>query len=129
MSRKNRIEYLVCTMCVLITGFIIYGLVGYVTPDLNVPLIHNSKIQSFFLLGCLGGLVFSMALSGIILTVRFISKRSLKFKIIASVFWIITFACTFYVGVLAYFPYQIYNLVKIIKDSDDKEVLSESSMS
>lgn len=59
-----------------------------------------------------------MALSGIILTVRFISKRSLKFKIIASVFWIITFACTFYVGVLAYFPYQIYNLVKIIKDSD-----------
>lgn len=124
MCKKNRIEYLICTMCVLITGFIIYGLIGSMEPH-----IHNSKIQSFLAFGCLGGFGFSMILSGIILTVRFISKRSFKFKIIASVFWIITFACSVYVGILGYFPYQIYNLVKIIKNSDDKEALCGSSES
>lgn len=113
MCKKSRLEYLICTMCVLITGFILYGFVGSMEP-----LISNSKILSFLAFGCLGGFGFSMILSGIILTVRFISKRSLKFKIIASVFWIITFACAVYVGILGYFPYQIYNLVKIIKSSD-----------
>lgn len=113
MSRKSRLEYFICTMCVLITGFIIYGFVGSMEP-----LIANSKILSFLEFGCLGGFGFSMILSGIILTVRFISKRSFKFKIMASIFWFITFACAAYVGVLGYFPYQIYNLVKIIKDSD-----------
>ncbi len=123
MCKKKRIEYLICTMCVLMTGFIIYGLIGSIEP-----LIHYSKIQLFLLFGCLGGFGLSMILSGIILTVRFISKRSLKFKIIASVLWIITFACSVYVGVLGYFPYQIYNLVKIIKNSDSKGVLCESSV-
>lgn len=113
MSKKNRWEYLICTMCVLITGFIIYGLIGSMEP-----VIHNQRMQSFWIFGCLGGLGFSMLLSGIILTVRFISKRSFKFKMIASVFWIITFACAVYVGILGYFPYQIYNLIKIIKSSE-----------
>ena len=121
MCKKERIEYLICTMCVLITGFIIYGLVGSMEP-----LIYNSKILSFLVFGCLGGFGFSMILSGIILTVRFLSNRSLKFKIIASVCWIITLACSVYVGILGYFPYQIYNLVKIIKNSDSKGVLGES---
>lgn len=116
MSRKKRIEYLVCTMCILVTGFIIYGFVGSMEP-----LINNSRWQSFLLFGCLGGMGFSMILSGVILSVRFIAARSLKFKIIASVLWIITFACTVYVGVLAYFPYQIYNIIKIIKTKKDEE--------
>lgn len=124
MCKKNRVEYLICTMCVLITGFIIYGLIASMKPS-----IHNSKIQSFLVFGCLGGFGFSMILSGIILTVRFISKRSLKFKIIASVFWIFTFACSVYAGILGYFPYQIYNLVKIIKNSDSKEASCDSSVS
>ncbi len=114
MCKKNRIEYLICTMCVLVTGFIIYGLIGSMEP------VNDSTIQSFLLFGSLGGFGFSMILSGIILTVRFISKRSLKFKTIASLLWMITFACAVYVGVFGYFPYQIYNLVKIIKKSDSK---------
>lgn len=115
MCKKKRIEYLVCTMCVLITGFIIYGLIGTISPPINY-----SKIQSFFVFGCLGGFGFSVILSGIILTVRFISKSSFKFKIIASVLWFFTFACVAYIGILGYFPYQVYNIVKIIKDSDSK---------
>lgn len=115
MCIKSRIEYLVCTMCVFITAFVIYGSIG-----LMQPVIGNSRIVSFFAFGYLGGFAFSMVLSGIVLTVSFIRKRSLKFKIIASLLWFITFACCAYVGIFGYFPYQIYNLVKIIKNSDGK---------
>lgn len=119
MCKEKRIEYLVCTMCVLITGFIVYGLIGLVGQP-----IDNSRLQSFLLFGCLGGFGFSMIMSGIILSVRFISKRSLIFKIIASLLWFITFGCAVYAGVFTYFPYQIYNIVKIIKDSDNKDRLN-----
>lgn len=35
MTRKKRIEYLVVTLCVLFTGFLIYGLVGSIQPLIN----------------------------------------------------------------------------------------------
>lgn len=81
MNKKSRIEYLVCTLLVLVSGFILYGLVGSVEP-----LISGSKEQSFLLFGCLGGFGFSAIVSTIILSVGFFKKRGLKFKIIASVF-------------------------------------------
>lgn len=122
MTKKQRIEYLVSTMCVLVTGFILYGFVGSMQP-----LINDSKTQSFLLFGCLGGFGFSMIVSSIILAVRYISKRTLKFKIFASVFWIITFACVIYVGIFAYFPYQIYNIVKIIKENKHRNDTTDIS--
>lgn len=111
MPRKNRIEYLIVTSCVLFTGFLIYGLVGSIQP-----LINEDKLSSFLLFGCIGGFGFSMLLSTIILTVNFFEKRKLVFKIIAAILWPITFACAVYSGIFCYIPYQIYNIVKIIKD-------------
>ena len=110
MTKKNRIEYLVCTLLVVITGFIIYGLVA-----IQQPLINESRLQSFLLFGCLGGFGFSAIVSTIILSVGFFRKRGFGFKIIASILWPITFGICLYVGVLSYIPYQIYNIVKIIK--------------
>ena len=72
-------------------------------------------MQSFLHFGCLGGFGFSVIVSTIILSVGFFRKRGLVFKIIASVLWPITFGICVYVGILSYFPYQIYNFVKIIK--------------
>ncbi len=109
MTKKNRIEYLVCTLSVVVTGFVIYGLVGSIEP-----LINESKLQSFLLFGCLGGFGFSAAISTIILSVGFFKKCGLKFKIVASVLWPITFAVCVYMGVLSYIPYQIFNIVKLI---------------
>ena len=111
MTRKQRIEYLVVTLCVLFTGFLIYGLVGSIQP-----LINDDKLSSFLLFGCIGGFGFSMVLSTIILTVNFFQKRKLVFKIIAAILWPITFACAVYVGFVFYIPYQIYNIIKIIKE-------------
>ena len=109
MTKKNRIEYLVCTLSVLVTGFVLYGFVGSIEP-----LINESKLQSFFLFGCLGGFGFSAVVSAIILSVGFFRKRGLVFKIVASVLWPITFAACVYAGILSYIPYQIFNITKLI---------------
>ena len=109
MTKKNRIEYLVCTLSVLVTGFVLYGFV-----ESMEPLINESKLQSFLLFGCLGGFGFSAVVSAIILSVDFFRKRGLVFKIVASVLWPITFAACVYAGILSYIPYQIFNIAKLI---------------
>ena len=109
MTKKYRIEYLVCTLSIAITGFIIYGLVGSIEP-----LINGSKLKSFLLFGCLGGFGFSAIASTIILSVGFFKKRGLRFKVVASALWPITFAACVYAGMLSYIPYQIFNIVKLV---------------
>ncbi|MDD5923502.1 MAG: hypothetical protein PUC88_01780 [Clostridia bacterium] len=109
MTKKNRIEYLVCTLSVVVTGFIIFGFLAS-----QQPLVNESKLHSFLLIGCLGGFGFSAICSTIILSVGFFKRRGLVFKIIASVLWPITFGTCVYAGVFSYIPYQIYNIVKII---------------
>ena len=104
MSKRKRLEYLIITSCVLLSGFVIYGFVGSIQP-----LINDSKVASFFVFGALAGFGFSLILSAIILSSRFFQKRGLTFKIVAAVLWPITFACCFYVGVFMYIPYGIYN--------------------
>ena len=109
MTKKNRIEYLICTLSVVVTGFLIYGLLGSIKP-----LINDSKLHSFLFFGCLGGFGFSAIISTIILSVGFFKKRGLIFKIVASVLWPITYAACVYVGILSYIPYQIFNIVRLI---------------
>ena len=124
MTKRNRIEYLVCTLSVVVTGFIIYGLIAS-----QQPLINDSKVQSFLLFGCLGGFGFSAIVSTIILSVGFFRKRGLVFKIIASVLWPLTFGICVYVGILSYLPYQIYNIVKIVKlTREEYEILNPENM-
>lgn len=121
MTKKKRIEYSVCTLSVLVTGFIIYGLIASLHPDIN-----ENRIQSFFLFGCLGGFGFSAIVSTIILSVGFFKKRGLIFKTIASVLWPVTFAVCIYVGVFLYIPYQIYNIVKIVSLPQEKQPQKDS---
>ena len=102
MTKKTRIEYLVCTLSVVVTGFVIYGLLGSIEP-----LINENKLQSFLFFGCLGGFGFSAVVSTIILSVGFFKKRGLIFKIVASVLWPITFAACVYAGIFSYIPYHL----------------------
>ena len=122
MTKKSRIEYLICTLSVFVTGFFIYGFIGSIEP-----LINESKLQSFLLFGCLGGFGFSAVVSTIVLSVGFFKKRGLIFKIVASILWPITFAACVYAGMLSYIPYQIFNIVKFISmaKEEQKNVSSE----
>ena len=117
MSRNNRIAYLITTLCVLASAFFIYGAVGCIGP-----LIFENKWASFCYFGLLGGIGFSMLLSDVILAVTFFKKRSLSFKIVAAILWPIIAACIFYAGVALYIPYQIYNIVKIVKEKNPPEL-------
>ena len=110
MNRKKRIEYLIITLLLFVSGFLIYGLLGMMQP------IDGNKLESFLSFGILGGWLPSMVVSIIILATRFFSKKSFKFKVIASILWPITFCLIGWAGILTYIPYQIYNIVKIIKD-------------
>ncbi len=110
MERKGRIEYLISTLCVAVTGFMIYGLLGS-----TLPTEGYSKLQMFAFWGLLGGFGFSMILSSILLAIRFFKKKSTMFKAVAALLWPITFFCVVYVGVFSYIPYQIYNIVKIVQ--------------
>ena len=123
MNKKSRIEYLVCTISIAITGFIIYGLVGSI-----VPFINGNKLYSFLFFGCLGSFGFSAFVSTIILSVGFFKKRGLIFKIVASVLWPITFAACVYVGMLSYIPYQIFNIVKLISLSKEESKVEISEL-
>ena len=111
MDRKKRIEYLLVTLCIFITGFFIYGFLG-----ISNPLVDGSKLLSFLYTACLGGFGFSMLLSTIILSANFFSKKKPAFKITAAILWTITVLCAVFLGYIIYLPYQIYNIVKIIKD-------------
>ena len=116
MTKKTRREYLVCTLSVVVTGFVIYGLVGSIEP-----LINENKLQSFLLFGCLGGFGFSAVVSTIILSVGFFKKRGLIFKIVASVLWPITFAACVCAGIFSYIPYQIFNIAKLISMTKEQK--------
>ncbi len=118
MNRKKRISYLVTTLCVLVTGFFLYGCIGSAEP-----LIGNSRMYSFLFYGCLGGFGFSVILSTVMLSANFFAKRGLAFQVVAAVLWPITIACCFYVGVLGYIPYQIYNVVKLITDKPQSDTV------
>lgn len=114
MDRKKRIEYLVVTMSIFVTGFFLYGLLGSMQP------IDGKKMESFLSFGFLAGWGFSMMVSIIILASRFFAKKSFRFKVIASILWPITFCLVAWAGILIYIPYQIYNIIKIIKDNPQK---------
>ncbi len=108
MQRKKRIEYLVVTLSCWVSGSFSYGIANYLNGN-NYP---------FLFYAILGGFLVSATVSTFYLFHKFIKKRSLKFKIIAAVLWQITLACTILVGAVCYFPYQIYNLILIIKNDE-----------
>ena len=62
----------------------------------------------------MGGFGFSILVSTIILSMNFFKKRGTGFKVLASILWPLTFGICVWVGMLAYIPYQIYNIVKIV---------------
>lgn len=47
------------------------------------------------------------------------------FKIVSAILWPITMICVIYVGVFANIPYQIYNIVKIIKEKSEDKTIEE----
>lgn len=109
MSKKSRIEYLLCTLCVFLTAFLIYGFLST-----QQPYMKFGKAESFLFFGLMAGFGFSGLTSTIILSVLIFRKRGAVFKVICSLLWPIILGVCVSVGYVCYIPYQIYNIVKII---------------
>ena len=109
--REKRIEFLAVTWSLFIVAFIIYGILGATG-------FNGNHLLSGLGFGFLAGYGFSSILSGCIIFARFITKKSLVFKIVCSCLFIISFGAIVYVGVFSLLPYSIYNLVKIIQNNE-----------
>lgn len=113
VTTKIREEYLFTTMALFISSLLIYGCLG---TFLQEELFKNNNFLQFLLFGGIAGYGFSSILSGIILFSRYISKKSILFKIICCCLFPLTFAIVVYVGVFSFLPYEIYNVIILLKD-------------
>lgn len=111
---KTRKEYLYTTMALFISSFVIYGCLGAFLQD---EVFNNNNLLRFLLFGGIAGYGFSSILSGVILFSRYMSKKSIMFKIVCCCLFPLTFAAVVYVGIFSFLPYGIYNLIMLIKDN------------
>lgn len=119
MSRQDRIEYLIIWICIFVSSAFLYGILGYLA-ELNGDSQFPSSI-----VGGLGGILITGLFSSVVIAINFFKKRKMAFKIISAILFPITMICVIYVGVFANVPYQIYNIVKIIKEKSEDKTIEE----
>lgn len=127
MDINKRKEYFILTTVVWGVGFLLYGIMAIMGRE-TLKLSLN-VFQILLLYGIGGGMLTGGLVSGIILFSHFIKKRKLSFKIIACIFFPLTFMIICEVGVVSFLPYAIYNLIIIKRsgetlgsgDNDEKE--------
>ena len=111
MERRKRIEYLIVTWMVFVSVIFMF----YFTGDFTSTFPVENEAQ-FRLAGSLMmGYIITGMLSGIMLAAGFFEKRSLLFKGIAAALWFVTMLAVFAAGEFLLIPYQIYNLIQIIR--------------
>ena len=110
---ETRKEYLFTTMALFISSFIVYGCLGTLMKE---EFFNNNNLLQFLFFGGVAGYGFSSILSGIILFARYISKKSLLFKIVCCCLFPLTFAIIVYVGIFCFLPYGFFNMVVFLKN-------------
>lgn len=130
LSRKQRVEYLLVTIAAFCSGALLYGGLLYAATEFAYELqlyLEIPDMESFYLTSSdllhyalSGGFVFSGVVSSAILAARFFARRGLVFKLIAAFLAPLTLLILEIVGLLIYLPYQIYNLIQIIRLSFSK---------
>ena len=111
--RKKRIEFITVTWTLFVVCFIIWGV-------LILPIYNATDNFPFppLVLGLIAGYGIGGILCGCILFVRFITKKSLIFKILCSCFFIISLPAIVYTGIFCFLPYSIYNIYKIVQNNE-----------
>ena len=118
MKRKERIEFLLITLCMFVSVFLVFFLAGNLEGNIQPEEIEETrKLMSFG-----AAFVYCGFFTGVMFAVRFFSKRGLVFKAMVAFLWFITASAIFMVGVVSFIPYHIYNLVKIIFSNEKRRV-------
>lgn len=109
MTRTKRIEYLIITLMMFVSTFILVACFG----ELEAAVSGENLGQERLMAGLLMGYMLTGVLSGILLAARFFSGRSLLFKAAAAALWFVTLFAVFVVGVFGLIPYELFNLIRI----------------
>ena len=113
MGEKN----IILPLAAFLSGFLLYGFIGAVTSDgTRIMKIDNTYVY-ILLVGLLGGYIIFSIINGIMLTVKWISNRTLKQKIALAVIWIIPLYCVM-LGLFYSIPYFVYNVVKYMRSPE-----------
>ena len=119
VSREKRVGFLKATLTVFVVMFVLYGVIFAITPREAVRgtdwLVQSDVFPLWA--GLLGALVCSaMACAGILIA-RFMAGKPRRFKVVAVAAWPVTVSCFVFMFFCVYLPYQVYNLVKIIRSA------------
>ena len=125
MSKRKRIEYLLVTLAAFVSGGLLYAFVGQMSMKAFQEFgleINWSAWQN----GFMGGCFISCIVSSVILAARFFAKRKLWFKVLAAFLWFPVAGISLAVGMIGFFPYWVYNLVRIIIDKPEEKPEEEN---
>lgn len=108
---ESRRKYIVLSSAAFISGFLCFGSIGAITYEKTQILKISNLYMYTFATGLLGGYIIFSIISGILVTAKWISNRTLKQKIILAIFWIVPMYLVV-LGMIYSIPYFIYNSIK-----------------
>lgn len=109
-TKNFRKNYFFATLCVFIFFFIVFGFLGVGVEDFPI----TNGFLRFLVFGLLGN-GFSFICCGVILFSRLAEKKGKAFQIVSAVLFPIAFPVIVVLGTVAYFPYGIYNAIKLLQ--------------
>ena len=117
--RKSRYEFFVLTSVIFLTGAVLYGIVGISSgmSDEGIWNIQN-PILCCLVAALAGGYFFFSILSGILFTVRWLSEKTFKTKVILTVFFVAPVWLAM-AGIFYSLPYGIYNYIQYRKIKEE----------
>ena len=125
MSKRKRIEYLLVTLAAFVSGGLLYAFVS----QMSMQMVQDSGLVigwPAWQTGLMGGYFISSIVSAVILAARFLAKRALWFKVLAAFLWFPAAGISLAVGMIGFFPYWVYNLVRIIIDKPEEKTEAEN---
>lgn len=117
--RKSRYEFFVLTSVFFLTGAVLYGIVGISSGTSGEGLWNiQNPILCCLVAALAGGYFFFSILSGILFTVRWLSEKTLKAKVILTVFFFVPVWLAM-AGIFYSLPYGIYNYIQYRKMKEE----------
>lgn len=78
LEEKMRKKNIILPLAGFLSGFLLYGLIGAVTSDRSGIMRIDNAYLYILLVGLLGGYLIFSIINGIMLTVKWVSNRTLK---------------------------------------------------
>lgn len=118
MSYIERKRYVIYITTAFLTGVVLYGFLGLLLFNDRDIIEQSSLVQRILIViasGLVGGYLISSILTGGLLFVHYMKRKSVRFKVLAIVFFMITIVIIEFAGFFLNLPVYIYNLVQIVR--------------